>query len=215
MRVSRLMLAGLLALSCAACGPKGGEGSEEEEGGDDSSGDLGEGGEEAGGPARVTVKILVDDAQARGRVRVLSASGQVEAQGQSGETFTVRSGPHTIEGSITDESVLIDKPTQTVEVDLAGGSEPQVETVEFARARVRLHVMRGRSEISGTQITLMREGTTDAVLTIRPRNQHIPISAGRYEADVKMGRDTVHVTGLQFAAGATQDIPINVRMENH
>ena len=165
----------------------------------------------ATGPARLTVGISVEGESAPGKVKVLSASGDVIKEGPAGRTYTLPPGTYTLVAEVTDASVLVDKPSRTGEAfDLEAGDE-RTENVEMGRSKVRLKVMKGNRHVRNTRVELMRQGSEEVVLDFKPGNQHISISPGRYDAVVHMGNTRVEVDGIVFMGGATQDIPIRVQ----
>ena len=165
--------------------------------------------EPSAGPASVMVKAVMGGAEVGARVQILDGD-RVVAEGEAPLSAQVTSGTYTFTAQISDASLLVDTPTVRNEnVEVAPGG-PHNVTVPIPRAEVRLTVVRGGRTIRNPEITLMRQGSTDPVYNFRPGAQHISISPGRYEADVKMGTQVIHVQGITFMDGATQDIPIQI-----
>jgi len=163
------------------------------------------------GPVTVTIRLVVGGRSVAGHVEILDENGSKVAEGDAGSALTVQSGVYSIVGKINDEHVLVDKPQRQIDmVELTPGA-PRTESIEFAIARVRFVVrVRGRPT-PGARITLMRPGTTDHVAEFQAGTEHIMISAGRYEADVRAGAMVTHVRGIALMDGGTQDIPIDVQ----
>ncbi|MBI2893133.1 MAG: hypothetical protein HYY06_06240 [Deltaproteobacteria bacterium] len=162
------------------------------------------------GPASVMVRIKVGGSEVSGHVRILDESDAMVSEGDSPYSARIASGTYTLTAQISDESILVDRPTHRSEgVEVRPGGPHEI-VVDVPRAQVRLTVVRGGRAVRNPEITLMRPGSTEPVFRFRPGAAHIPISAGRYEADVKMGTQVIHVTGITFMEGATQDIPIEI-----
>lgn len=162
------------------------------------------------GPASVMVKAVMEGTEVAAHIQVLADDGHVAAEGEAPLAAQVTSGTYTFTAQISDAAILVDRPTVRNEgVEVAPGG-PHNINVSIPRAQVRLKVMRGGREVRNPEIVLMHQGSTEPVHRFRPGASHIPISPGRYEADVKMGRDVIHVQGITFMEGATQDIPIEI-----
>jgi hypothetical protein len=161
------------------------------------------------GPVDVTVRIVVGGEEVQGSVALANEAGETAAEGNAGETFNVQSGFYQITATIADESVLIDTPTRTEETQIPAGDAQTID-VEFPRARVRLNVTRNGRPLRHPEITLFRQGSEEPSATFRVSDEHVPISPGRYEADVKLRGHEIRVRGLTFMDGATQNIPVNI-----
>lgn len=150
--------------------------------------------------------------ESTGNVRVLSASGEVVAEGRSGDTFTVEAGSYRLVGEITDAAVLIDTPTRESDgmITVLAGQE-QTATIDHARARVRVRVTRRGRPVAQWRMQLRRQGVEGAEpITLRASEQHTPITPGRYDATLQFGANRIEVTGIIFQGGATMDVPVNV-----
>jgi hypothetical protein len=73
-----------------------------------------------------------------------------------------------------------------------------------------LNVTRNGRAIRRPEVTLFRQGSEEPSATFRVGASHVPISPGRYEADVKLSGHEIRVRGLTFMDGATQSIPVNI-----
>ena len=167
--------------------------------------------EPAAGPASVMVKAVIEGTEVGAHVQILDGD-RVVAEGEAPLSAQLTSGTYTFTAQVTDATVLVDRPTvRNEDVTVAPGG-PHDVSVSIPRSQVRLKVMRGGHEIRNPEIVLMHQGSTAPVYTFHPGAEHVPISPGRYEADVKMGRNQViHVQGITFMEGATQDIPIVIQ----
>lgn len=166
----------------------------------------------ASGPGQLRVVNRVAGEEAGGNVRVVTPSGEVVAEGRSGETFTVESGEYVIVGEITDANVLIDKPTREADrmVTVVAGEE-QTAAVEHPRARVRFRVTRRGRPVAQWRMTVRRQGVEEsAPIELRSRDEHVPITPGRYDGTLRFGTQEIAVNGLIFQGGATMDLPVNV-----
>jgi hypothetical protein len=161
----------------------------------------------AGGPVSLTVTTVVKGQAVSGRVKLVDASGQVAAEGSTGQTMRVPSGSYTAEVQVTDEGVLIDKPTQTLEMELVPGTEVK-EKVIFPWCRVRLNVrVRGNLD-RNARVKLMRHGTV--VAEIKSASDYVPISPGHYAAEVTSRKTVTRLDDVMLPEGATRDVPIDV-----
>lgn len=166
----------------------------------------------ATGPGQLRVVNRVAGEDSTGIVRVLNASGEVVAQGDSGDTFTVEAGSYRIVGEITDEDVLIDTPTREADgaITVVAGQE-HTATIDHPRARVRIRVTRRGRPISRWRMEIRRQGVEGAEpLELRNSSDHTPITPGRYDATLHFGNQQIEVTGIIFQGGATMDVPVNV-----
>jgi hypothetical protein len=161
------------------------------------------------GPVEVTIAVKVGNDDAAATVSLVNEAGETAAEGPAGQAFTVQSGSYQVTATIGDASVLIDTPSQTQDAQLVPG-EPQTVEVRFMRAMVHLAVTRNGRPIRHPEVTLFRQGSDEPAATFRVSNDHVPISPGRYEADVKIRGHEIRVSGLIFPDGATQNIPVNI-----
>jgi hypothetical protein len=217
----RVIASSVLTLCLAACG--GGEGSSGDpyEPSGSTGGEAspraerrGEAGDAKGvtpsGPARITVRVLVEDEPVAGHVQLLDRGGDVVKEGRSGETFAVPAGQYTIVAQIKDANVLVDKPTRQFPGIFLEEGEELTEDVEIGRARVRLRVVKAGREVRNARIQLRRSGAEEVVLDYTPGNDHISITPGRYDATVHIAGAQIRVEGLIFQPSATQNMPINI-----
>jgi len=161
------------------------------------------------GPVDVTVTLRVGTDDVEGTVALINEAGETVAEGNGGQTFNVQSGAYQVSATIADASVLIDTPTVTQDAQLTAGETQTVE-VTFPRARILLNVTRGGRALRRPEVTLYRQGSEEPAASFRVGQNHVPISPGRYEADVKLRGHEIRVRGLTFMDGATQSIPVNI-----
>lgn len=166
----------------------------------------------ASGPGQLRVGITVGGQDAAGRVRVLNDAGEAVAEGNAGETFTVQSGTYTITGEITDDDVLIDTPTREGDapVTVMAGQETSAQ-VAFPVSRVRIRVTRRGRPVNRWTMQVRPQGDSDAEpIELRPSQQHVAITPGRYSAVLRIGSEEITVNEVIFQGGATMDVPVNL-----
>ena len=161
------------------------------------------------GPAVLTVEASVRGAAAAADVRLLAADGSAAGTGHTGEPISVPSGEYTLEVTVTDEKALVDKPTQRRSLTLHPGDSLR-ESVEFPWAMIQLNVRVNGSQDNGALVEVKRQG--EVVAKLKSGADPVPISPGRYDADVKTRGTTIAVQGLMFPQGGTQSMPVNVQM---
>jgi hypothetical protein len=228
------------ALSLAACGGGGdGDGEAEstsagplmetsggDQGGDDDDPALANLPEEApepepqepppptyGDPVSVAVQLQVGSEEGTGRFTVLDLDGVTVAEGQSGETVTLPTGPYTVEAQVTDEDELIDTPTRRESIEV-GEMTPMV-VVRFPSSRVRLNIRQNGRAVRRATVTLLPQtgpGGPDPepIAVIRNPRQTFRVSPGRYDALIRVGNLEVPVQNLVFQGGAEQEVPVNI-----
>ena len=167
---------------------------------------------EPAGPARIQVGIVVDGEAVEGTVRLVSSSGARVAEGPAGSTFEVEPGQYRAYGHITDASILADTPDRRGRdrITVSAGQTVQSDVV-LGRAMVRLTVTRGGRSLRRWRVELRPSGTAETVLEVRPSEEFLPITAGRYSAIVHSGGAQIPVDGLIFMPGARQQVPIRIQ----
>lgn len=160
------------------------------------------------GPATLTVTAMVAGQPTQASVRVLDAHGAVKGEGSSGSPITLAAGSYKLEVSISDASVMIDKPTQRSGLQLEPGQPAKVQA-DFPWAKVKLDVRVGGRSQRGVKVLLLRDG--EPVAEMKSGAEPAPITPGRYEADVSLPGRNVRVTGLHFPDSATQTVPVHVK----
>lgn len=162
------------------------------------------------GPASFSTKVTVGGKAAPAHVRVLSSSEQVVVEGEAGASLSLPAGQYyRIEIKISDPKTLFDQPAQTQELTLHPGNNPVV-SVDFPLAKVKLNVVvNGKSEANAT-VKLMRRG--EAVGELKSGGDFVPLSPGRYDAEVHVKGSVIEVKDLLFPEGATQTVPVAVQL---
>jgi len=160
------------------------------------------------GPATLTIDVTVKGQPVASEIKVLNASGEVVAQGNSGQTFQIRSGHYTAQIQVTDTKAMVDKPTKVLDLDLEPGSEAH-ETASFPWTRIRLNVKVKGQINKKAKVKLIRNG--EAVATIESAAEaYVTISPGHYKAEVSVGTMTTTLDDVMLSEGATRDVPIDV-----
>jgi hypothetical protein len=161
------------------------------------------------GPATVEVNATVRGQSVAAEVRMVGADGSEAGTGRSGEPISVQSGEYTLLVTIADEDALLDKPQRRQPLTIHPGDGLK-ETVEFPWAMIQLNVrVNGRPD-NGAIVELKRQGAV--VGKLKSGAEPVPISPGRYDAEVRTRGATIPVQGLMFPEGATQSMPVDVRL---
>jgi hypothetical protein len=190
---------------------EGGEGGEDlpwEEEGAEGGGEGGAAATPGTGPGRITIQIKVGVEDATGDITVRAEDG-TETRATSGSPTTLQPGTYVIVAHITDQAVLVDRPTIEQELIVSPG-DVRNEIVEFPRARVRLRVVRRGRPAGRARVTLTRTVLGSEEVVVQTSEDHIPITPGRYNGVVRVGNQEITVEGITFMGGATQDVPINI-----
>jgi hypothetical protein len=161
------------------------------------------------GPASITVEVKVHGKAVAASVELLGEDGQPAASGKAGEPIRTQSGEYEMRVSIADAAVLLDKPTQRRSLTLHAGDDLH-QVVEFPWAMIQLNVVINGRPATNASVKLMRQGAE--VGTLKSGADFVPISPGKYEADVKAEGASIAVHGLMFPEGATQTVPVNVQL---
>lgn len=162
----------------------------------------------AQGPATITVVADIANKPIVANVRVLDDQGDIKAQAKAGDAMTLPSGNYKLEIEIPDASIMADRPTQMRELRLTPGQNPNVEA-HFRWAKVQLDVRVNGHSQPGAHVQLLRNG--ENVAEMKSGAAPVPITPGRYEADVLLKGAKIRVQGLLFPDSATQTVPVNVR----
>jgi hypothetical protein len=161
------------------------------------------------GPATVEVNATVRGQSVAADVRLIGADGSEAGAGRNGEPISVQSGEYTLLVTIVDEAALLDRPLQRRPLTIQPGDSLK-ESVDFPWAMIQLNVrVNGRPD-NGAIIELKRQGAV--VGTLKSGAEPIPISPGRYDAEVKTRGATIPVQGLMFPQGGTQSMPVDVQL---
>ena len=127
---------------------------------------------------------------------------------EMGEQVSAESGTRRIEVSLADDSVLVDKPTQELEVFVEPHKTAQVKAV-FPWAKVQLNLLVSGRPQPATHVKLVRAGKV--VADVHTGAPMFEVSPGNYEADVPLRGKTVRVKGLVFFEGSEQVIPVRAQ----
>lgn len=161
------------------------------------------------GPASVTFQVTVNGQPVEAKIKISDAAGNVVGEGKAKNKIAIQSGRYEATVSITDKNILADKPSQTIDVDLAAGQDAR-QQVSFPWAKIKIFVQtKGKVDYSA-QIDMMRNGAVVATLKSGDKN-YTQISPGRYQAEVNTKKSKVSIDNLLVPDGATQDIPVDVQ----
>ncbi len=162
------------------------------------------------GPGHLRVANRVGGEEIGGNVQVLDESGEVVAEGSSGETFDLPAGSYALVGEVTDATILLGTPTTQSEdrVTLDAGSDAE-GFVDHGRALVRIRVTRNNRNVRRWRLELTRRGS-ETTLNLEPTEEYVPVTPGRYDGVVHFGSHQIEVTNVIFQDGARRDLPIRV-----
>ena len=122
--------------------------------------------------------------------------------------LTDPAAPQRIVEELRAKSIDVDVLVNNAGVGVAG---PFVETdLQSELAMIQLNVVINGRPTTNASVKLMRQGAE--VGTLKSGADFVPISPGKYEAEVKAEGASIAVHGLMFPEGATQTVPVNVQM---
>jgi hypothetical protein len=173
--------------------PAGAEGEQAEDLGGGSA-DL-----SGSGETRLRVKVLMSGEEASGQVRIVSARAErtVVGSGSSRQTFDLEPGEYDVEVTLED---AFDRPEKLVKgVEVLPG-RTTVHEVPFVVGTIKLQPMRGRQMV-GKEIRWRYSGAGDWFPTTTEAGQEITLSAGRYDAEVTVGRQNITINDIQVYEG--------------
>jgi len=160
----------------------------------------------ASGTASITVTATVAGQAVPGRIKIANEVGETVAEGSAGQNFSVRSGSYTIQVQVTDKTALADRPTRTVNVELPPGAQSRQE-VSFPWCKVRVVVRTGGKKVRKAVVKLIRGGEHVATLHSGAK-QYVPLSPGRYAAEIISRGTTTKLDNIMFPEEAKRDVPI-------
>lgn len=162
------------------------------------------------GPGQITLVTKVANDVVVVPVQVLGADGAVAAEGNSGTQFTLAAGSYTAVASISDEAVMLDKPSVRHRFDVSPG-DSRTETVRFPYARVKFAVtINGRAHTKGT-VALKRNGAVVATIDVAAAD-FATITPGRYEGIVKSGNTEISLPEVLIPEESTRTIPLTLTL---
>jgi hypothetical protein len=159
----------------------------------------------------------------RGRIVVQArcAGQNVEAHGRMpierdlvvdfdmGQEFTAEAGTRRIEVTLTQEGVLVDKPTRPIDVAVEADKLAKVNVV-FPSAKVQLSLLINGKPQPATPLKLVRDGAV--VAEVRSGGPLFQVTPGNYEAEVQVRNKTVRVKGLVFFESTDQVVPVRAQL---
>jgi hypothetical protein len=143
------------------------------------------------------VKVFMSGKAASGKVRVLSSSDGVVAEGHSGRTFDVPSGVYDLEVTLED---AVDRPEKRVQGVRIPAGKTTTHEVTFVVGYITLRPRRGKRPV-GKQIRWRYQGGGDWFDTTTMAHEEIILSAGRYDAEVTYGRQKITISDIQVYDG--------------
>jgi hypothetical protein len=158
------------------------------------------------GRGSLVVSAQVDGKAVPAQVKL---AGDQPIEGVTGEEISAPSGTRQVVVTVTDDKVLLDKPSQTLEVFIEPGKLAKVQA-SFPWAKVQLNVLVGGRSQPGVLVKLLRGG--QQVAELKSGREHQFISPGKYEAEVIRRGAALRVKGLVFLEGAVQTVPIRAQM---
>jgi len=158
------------------------------------------------GTGSFVVSAQVDGKDVPAQVKVV---GERPIEGMTGEEISAPAGTLQAVVTVTDDKVLLDKPSQTLEVFIAPGKVAKVQA-SFPWAKVQLNVLVGGHAQPGVLVKLLRGG--QPVAELKSGSEHKFVSPGKYEADVMLHGAALRVKGLVFLEGAVQTVPVRAQM---
>jgi hypothetical protein len=135
--------------------------------------------------------------------------GDRPIEGVTGEEISAPAGTLQTVVTVTDDKVLLDKPSQTLDVFIESGKLSKVQA-RFPWSKVQLNVVVAGRAQAGATVRLLRGG--QVVGELKSGSEHKFISPGKYEADVILHGTSLRVKGLVFLEGAVQTVPVRAQM---
>jgi hypothetical protein len=156
-------------------------------------------GESGGGAGRLKVLVKASGEDATGSVRILTAEAdpRVVDEGPASKTYEVPPGRYDVDVILHDSLDRPEKRLTDVPVKAGGLTEREVD---FVIGQITLQPVRGRSKV-GTDIRWRYMGGTDWFEQVSQAGQEVVLSAGRYDAEVLIGRTKITIRDIQVYEG--------------
>jgi len=158
------------------------------------------------GRGHLRVQAEVAGKSVPARAKLLDEERPVELA--MGEAISAEAGTRRIEVSLLDAEMLVDKPTQQLEVFVEPNKRAEVKAA-FPWAKVQLNLLVSGRQQPPTRVKLVRGG--NVVAEVQTGAPMFMVSPGNYEADVPLRGKTVRVKGLVFFEGSEQVIPVRAQ----
>ena len=209
--VSPLMIALLCGLAVAACSASTSSTDVEEPGGEPvDEGGLGSGGQVepepepepepvAAGPGQIKVLIKIGSKRAKGAVRILTADVDptVVEEGPATQVFDVPAGRYDVEVTCHD---TLDRPEKRLRDVQINPGETVEREVPFVVGNITLQPVRGRRKV-GTKVRWRYTGGDEWFEKGSNAGEEVLLSAGRYDAEVLVGRTKITIRDIQVYEG--------------
>lgn len=124
---------------------------------------------------------------------------------EMGQEISAEAGTRHIEVTMTDDIILVDKPTIQLEVEVEPKKLSTVDLV-IPWAKVQLNVLAHGTLQPPTAVKLLRRG--ELVAEVKSGGPAFLVTPGTYEAEVKLRGKTLRVKGLVFFEGTEQVVPV-------
>jgi hypothetical protein len=213
---------GLLAVGCSSTQGEGPEepigeptGDPVDEGGEESgdtgrvdefedSGSVSENEEAAeapmtGGTGRLRVKITTSGEAASAKLRILTSAvePQVVEEGTSEQTFDLRAGRYDVEATLSTTLDHAQKRLQDVPIKAGETTE---RTIDYPVGTIVLQPMRGASKVR-SKIRWRFQGGGDWFEQTSNTGEELTLSAGRYDAEIMVGKMAITINDIQVYEG--------------
>lgn len=158
-----------------------------------------------GGGGRLKVLIKVSGAAGTGSLRILTADVEprIIDEGPASKTYDVPAGRYDVEVTLHDTLDRPEKRLRDVPVKAGGTTEREVN---FIVGQITLQPVRGRSKV-GTDIRWRYSGGTEWFEQGSRAGEEIILSAGRYDAEVLVGRTKITIRDIQVYEGRRSVYP--------
>lgn len=159
------------------------------------------------GRGRLVVQSKIDGKIVQAHARML-LQGDYTFDFEAGEEVSAGAGTQRIDVTLSDNSVLLDKPTRRLEVFIEPDKLARAAAV-FPWAKVQLNVLLHGSVQPPTTVKLVRNGAV--VAEVKSGAPAFMISPGNYEADVLVRGKTVRVKDLVFFENTEQVVAVRAQ----
>lgn len=153
----------------------------------------------SGGSGRLKVKVSAGGERASAKLRIITASvdPQVVDEGTSEQTFDLPAGRYDVEATITTTLDPAQKRLQDVPVKAGETTE---RTLDFPVGTIKLQPMRGNSQVR-SKVRWRYGGGGDWFEKTSNTGEEVLLSAGRYDAEIMIGKMAITINDIQVYEG--------------